>query len=269
MQTEDDIEWLHFVRSKEFDAALVHFPADRGTRVLEIGSGTGYIFGKIGERYPASVGLEVQGSAYRFIDPRITLYDGRVIPFPDDEFDVVFSSHVLEHVAEVAAFVEEIARVLKPGGIAIHIIPSPTWRVLTSLFHYFAVMKIALSLLRPSGRAMVEGQASARTKTELAKFMLYAPRHGESGNVLTEVYYFSRFRWRRVFAAASLDQTAEAGIGFVYWGRDLFQLALPWSVRAALARLIGSSSNLYVLRKSDTNSNGAIGGSSRRDDGAK
>ena len=269
MQTRDDIQWLHLVRAKEFEAALAYFPADSGAGVLEIGSGTGYIFGKCRERYPDSVGLEVAGSSYQFVDPRITLYDGRVLPFPDNVYDVVFSSHVLDHVAEIEAFVEEIARVLKPGGVAIHIIPSPTWRILTSLFHYFAVAKIALALLRPSARGSVKAQARGRTKAELAKFLLYAPRHGEFGNVLTEGYYFSRYRWNRLFAASSLELVAQAGIGFVYWGRDVFQLALPLSVRTALASLIGASSNLYVLRKGSANLNSAASGNCRQDDGPK
>ena len=249
MQAESDIRWLHFVRSREFEAALASFPADRAARVLEIGSGTGFLLGRIRERYSDVVGLEVEGSAYQFSDPGITLYDGRNIPFPESSFDVVFSSHVLEHVAELAAFGEEISRVLKPGGVAVHIIPSPTWRVLTSLLHYFAVVKMAMSLFKRSGRGSIKVQSSRRTKAELVKFMMYAPRHGEFGNVLTEIYYFSRYRWRKVFATSTLRLVAQRGIGFIYWGRDVFQFALPLPVRTMLASLIGASSNLYVLRK--------------------
>jgi len=249
LQSEDDIRWLHFVRSRELEAALVHFPVDRGARVLEIGSGTGYLLGLIREQYPDSVGLEVDSSAYEFNDPCITIYDGKTIPFQGSTYDVVFSSHVLEHVAEIEAFGNEVARVLKPGGVAVHIIPSPTWRVLTSLMHYFAVAKIAVSLFRPAGRGSVTTQARRRTNAELVKFLMYAPRHGEIGNVLTEIYYFSRCRWIRVFAASPLQKVAQRGIGFIYWGRDLFQFGLPMAVRVALASLIGGSSNLYVLRK--------------------
>ncbi len=39
--------------------------------------------------------------------------------FPDDRFDVVFSSQVIEHLHNTRIFVEETYRVLKPGGPAI------------------------------------------------------------------------------------------------------------------------------------------------------
>lgn len=47
------------------------------------------------------------------------------LPFPDNEFDVVYSSHVLEHftVAEAKFFLSEIFRVLKPGGLLRIVVP--------------------------------------------------------------------------------------------------------------------------------------------------
>lgn len=43
-------------------------------------------------------------------------YDGKTIPFPDNEFDSAFSSEVLEHVFNPDVILPEILRVLKPGG---------------------------------------------------------------------------------------------------------------------------------------------------------
>ena len=37
-------------------------------------------------------------------------------PFPDSEFDLVVSNHVVEHVPDVMAFISELHRVVKPGG---------------------------------------------------------------------------------------------------------------------------------------------------------
>jgi SAM-dependent methyltransferase len=251
MQTNHDLQWLHAVRDRELESALEHFPANPEARVLELGSGTGYMLRRIRERYPNVSGLEVRGSAYCFEDPDIHIYDGRQIPFDDGTFDVVFSSHVLEHIGDIDEALVEMARVLKSGGVAVHIIPSPTWRVLTSLFHYFAVVKLALATVSPRGRGPVTAQAEKKTRGELLKFLLYAPGHGERGTVVTEAFYFSRLWWKRVFADSPFDLERAAGVGFVYWGRDLLRLRLPFAGRSGLARLFGSASNLYVLSKGE------------------
>lgn len=46
------------------------------------------------------------------------------VPFPDDSFDVVVSTSVLEHVMDLPPVMAEIARVLKPSGVALHLYPS-------------------------------------------------------------------------------------------------------------------------------------------------
>jgi len=37
-------------------------------------------------------------------------------PFPDDEFDLIVSNHVIEHVPDVMAFVTELYRIARDGG---------------------------------------------------------------------------------------------------------------------------------------------------------
>jgi len=50
-------------------------------------------------------------------------YDGTRFPFEDASFDCVLCSQVLEHVSEPGAFLEEIARVLKPDGELLLTVP--------------------------------------------------------------------------------------------------------------------------------------------------
>ena len=45
------------------------------------------------------------------------------IPFPDESFDGVLLSHVLEHLEQSAPVMEEIMRVLKPGGVFCVMVP--------------------------------------------------------------------------------------------------------------------------------------------------
>lgn len=49
--------------------------------------------------------------------------DLRCLPFRNASYDLVFASHVLEHIAEDEGAIAEIRRVLRPGGIAVLPVP--------------------------------------------------------------------------------------------------------------------------------------------------
>ena len=44
------------------------------------------------------------------------VYDGRQIPFPNGTFQAVGAFNVLEHVEDPVSFLDEMSRVLRPGG---------------------------------------------------------------------------------------------------------------------------------------------------------
>jgi SAM-dependent methyltransferase len=50
---------------------------------------------------------------------RLVRGDAAALPFPDESFDLVFSSAVWEHLSEVEAATREVERVLRHGGIAV------------------------------------------------------------------------------------------------------------------------------------------------------
>jgi SAM-dependent methyltransferase len=50
-------------------------------------------------------------------------FDIQDIPFPDNSFDLVFASHVLEYVKNDTQAIKEIKRVLRPGGLAFLPVP--------------------------------------------------------------------------------------------------------------------------------------------------
>jgi SAM-dependent methyltransferase len=51
------------------------------------------------------------------------LADGAQLPFPAATFDSVLCTQVLEHVPEPITVLREIARVLRPGGVALVTVP--------------------------------------------------------------------------------------------------------------------------------------------------
>lgn len=91
-------------------------------KTLEIGCGTGIILNEVSKFASEAWGMDL--STGMLEDARkqgLNVKEGNAaeIPFPDNEFDVVYSFKVLPHVPEIEQAVSEIARVLKPGGKAI------------------------------------------------------------------------------------------------------------------------------------------------------
>lgn len=51
-------------------------------------------------------------------------FDIENIPFPDEYFHMIISSHVLEHVKNLENAISELYRVLKPGGVGFIAFPA-------------------------------------------------------------------------------------------------------------------------------------------------
>jgi SAM-dependent methyltransferase len=233
------IEYIDGLRSAEIDRVADHFPV--GARVLEIGAGTGVQAARL-----ASRGLNV-----RAIDLAETLYaadrvfpivdyDGRHIPFPDASFDVVYSSNVLEHVPDLTQMHAEIRRVLRYGGIAIHVLPTHWWRAWTTV----SAFPVGFSEAR---RRVKSGQAPVRVARALAA-PLRQPRHGERGcGVITEAWFFRPAWWRKNFAANGFAVVTDEAMGLFYTGNMV--KGQRWSIRRRerLAARLGSACWLFVL----------------------
>jgi len=98
----------------------------RGTTVLDLGCGGGFMAEALARRGAAVIGVdpvaEVVAAAREHallaglaIDYRVG--GGEAIPLADRSVDCVVCVDVLEHVADIDRVLDEIARVLKPGGL--------------------------------------------------------------------------------------------------------------------------------------------------------
>jgi ubiquinone/menaquinone biosynthesis C-methylase UbiE len=131
-------------------------------KLLEIGSGVGWQAKRFADVSYEVEAVDLKDSRYR--DVRVCPvreYDGHHLPLPEKSFDIVFSSSVLEHIPHLELYKTEIHRVLKPGGKVVHVVPSATWRLWTSLAHYPYLIKMMflvgynIFLRRVAGRILV------------------------------------------------------------------------------------------------------------------
>ena len=94
--------------------AVDHLPPGR---LLDLGSGTGAAAGVFGDRIVVALDPVPEMLALSPIPPRVVAF-GERLPFADDSFDSVFSAYVFRNLDSVADTIDEIARILKPGGAA-------------------------------------------------------------------------------------------------------------------------------------------------------
>ena len=91
--------------------------------VLDAGCGVGVYYTKLTELYPdidySGIDLSPGMVEKHPAGDQVTLGDAQKTTFPDDSFDVVMANHMLFHVADIDATLEEFKRVLKPGGVIV------------------------------------------------------------------------------------------------------------------------------------------------------
>jgi ubiquinone/menaquinone biosynthesis C-methylase UbiE len=178
----------------------------------------------------------------------VTTYDGRNIPAPSDSIDLVFSSNVLEHIPDLGSTLSEIRRVLRPGGTALHLMPSATWRFWTTTTAFVYLAERAVGMRRvPHGSDYVASGPPVSSGGVLRKLGQAFLPHGEFRNAFAELYHFQRSAWRRVFETNGFDVVSAGPSGFFYTAYMIFP-GMSMTTRAKLSRVLGSSTNLYVTR---------------------
>ena len=139
-----------------FIPRIARFEAFAGKRVLEIGCGIGTDgaqFARARAQYfgvdltTAAVELAQENFSVRGLLGEITVADARHLPFGDAFFDHVYSFGVIHHSPTPRSIVDEIYRVLKPGGTVTVMLYNRT-----SINYYLEIMflrKLGRLLLRP------------------------------------------------------------------------------------------------------------------------
>ena len=93
----------------------------RGTRLLDVGTGPGYVAGAAAERGADATGIDVAAAMVAIArqawpGARFRQGDAHSLPFPDRSFDAITSGFAILHLGRPERAVAEMVRVLVPGG---------------------------------------------------------------------------------------------------------------------------------------------------------
>ena len=160
-----------------------NFAAASGLRVLEIGCGLGTDgaqFAKAGADYTgvdlteAAVELARKRFALSGLRGKFQTADAENLEFEDESFDLVYSHGVLHHTPDTARAVDEIWRVLRPGG-----------RAMVMLYHRDSYnYRVNISLLRRAGARLLKSESGIRLVHRITGEPLESLR--EHANLLRE-----------------------------------------------------------------------------------
>lgn len=144
---------LSFGQDPRWRRALVAAVAPPpGARVLDVATGTGMVAAELLARGDCTVvGLDqspdmLAAARARFAgEQRVELIEGEAerLPFADRSFDALTFTYLLRYVADPAATLRELARVVKPGGTVASLEfmapPRRGWRALWWLYTRFVL----------------------------------------------------------------------------------------------------------------------------------
>ena len=198
-----DPRWRHFLVAR----------IDVGSRqtVLDVATGTGAVATElVRQRGCTVVGLdqspEMLAVARRRVPAGVTLVEGRAeqLPFPDATFDALTFTYLLRYVDDPAATLQELTRVVRPGGTIAGLefaLPRGLWRPLWELY-----VRVGLPT---AGRALSPGWA------EVGAFL------GPSIRDFYDRYPEGRLRelWWDAGVRNVQTRRLSLGGGIVTWGR--------------------------------------------------
>ena len=141
--------------------AAADFSNARGKKVLEIGCGLGTDGAQFALAGADYTGIDLTDAAVDLARRRFDLFnlpgafrtaDAENLDFPDESFDVVYSHGVLHHTPDTVRAVQEVHRVLRPGG-----------RAVVMLYHRDSYnYRINISLLRRAGAHLLRWNSGVK-----------------------------------------------------------------------------------------------------------
>jgi SAM-dependent methyltransferase len=134
-----------------FIPGFAEFNRWRGKKVLEVGVGLGTDFVQFVRAGAQATGLDLTEAAVDSVRRRLELdglqaellvADAERLPFPDHTYDLVYSWGVLHHTPDTRRALDEVRRVIQPGGEARIMLYSRRSWVAFGLWARYALLRL-------------------------------------------------------------------------------------------------------------------------------
>jgi cyclopropane fatty-acyl-phospholipid synthase-like methyltransferase len=165
--------------------------------------------------------------------------DGTRLPFPDNTFDRIICSEVMEHIPDDSAAAAELARVLKPGGILG--VTVPTWlpeKICWALSDEYHAPFV------PGGHVRIFDEATLRTRFRDAGLTPGATHHSHA--------LHSPYWWLKCAVGPTNDDNplVKAYHRLLVWDIEKAPKLTRWTEKA-LNPVLGKSLVLYATKPTE------------------
>jgi len=231
----DWTNYLHNLRRQEMEVVFRNCPKKLFGKVLELGAGDGFVSSIFTDYTEQLVCTDLNPDRLNKTNrDNITfkICDAEEISevFKDEQFDMIFSSSLLEHLPDCEKALAEIHQALADTGVCIHLLPNRYWKLVTILLHI--PNKIAVVVDKAfAGRLFKRRpghkwrkpykQTFGGNNMKLGRrkqFLLskpFLPRiHGISSNTITEFITFGKKQWGKKFESAGFKVLAVKKVVF-------------------------------------------------------
>ncbi|MEW6769045.1 MAG: methyltransferase domain-containing protein [Pseudomonadota bacterium] len=215
------------------------YSTSKGLKVLDIGCGNGYVLYQYARNGADVTGVDLTATAIDLSRKRFALgklpgtfieIDGTHLPFPDNHFDIICSMGVLHHISNPQPTVDEIYRVLKPGG-----------RLIVMLYHRYSWKNLVLLRLRrlldPKFRGKTQQEALNMNDGDECPLALVYSRDEASKlfrRFTDRKFFLTLLSWKQFFMLPPLVKFAER--------------YFPPSSKSWPARLMGWNLNMHATK---------------------
>lgn len=250
----------HIIRRGDIDISFRDIDEKYFTKGLEIGAGDGFQSQLLSKYIQNLVCTEYYPDSFSKVEKyesiEYKILDATHIreSFSNNEFDIIFSSNVLEHLFQIGKVLDGMYFILKDDGLMIHIMPNRLWKSLHLLIWYLKYPKRIKKKYSKSIKVnhqnnwKVSGNNPAKQElkqktTNKNKYLVPKP-HGISNNNITEFIVFGKNYWKKLFVNVGFDIVEIRKLQFHTPYRYNFEFG-----RRLLTKLGLCSSYAYFLKK--------------------